>query len=479
MKFCEACGAKLEENDKFCEQCGKVVEELDSADQVKLQKNTEVKEEIVSNKKDGPTKKVPIKKKERNSLDREQRIIGASVIGIILFLFSAYQLGGFIYSPERQTDKIIEAVTSKDSETLAKVIKSNDSSFEVTSENLENFVSYLDEKPNYFSGMISGLSSYGSYDSFYIEETGKKFGLYPAYELVMTPIYGTVYTNTKGAVISLGEEELFTSESDEFIREVGPFAPGFFTFTAAGEVNGFPITVTEEVTWLSRDTPNEVDLALTGQYFSVRSDLDKADVYVNDKVIGQLADGYGEFGPFPIDTGMTIHVSQTFGAEEVSSETLKLTKDNSYYEFDNVVIGSANEAERLLSNSYAKASQLTRHYASYADEYTKFYHPEGPAYENQRLSFLSYGESMEADEDVNRVNYDVTINEVERTGSNAIDIDYEVTYTTSYSYTADKADAMKHYSKEATILFEPTNHPNRDYDVLIYEIRNEELLYEE
>jgi len=38
---------------------------------------------------------------------------------------------------------------------------------------------------------------------------------------------------------------------------------------------------------------------------------------------------------------------------------------------------------------------------------------------------------------------------------------------------------MRHYSKEATIVFEPTDHPNRDFDSFIYEIRNEELVYEE
>lgn len=499
MKYCENCGAKLEENDKFCEQCGKVVEELEPTEQAKSEKSTEVKEEILPKKKEQaqkqkgkslsstylkkekrvPKTKESAQKQERKSLTSKQRIIGVSVIGIILFIFSTYQLGAFIYSPERQTDKIVEAVSSKDSDRLADVITSTDSNFEVTSENLANFVSYLEENPDYLSEMVYELSDYGTYDSFYIEEAGKKFGLYPAYELMMTPIYGTIYTNAKGVAISLGEEELFLSDSEDFMREIGPFAPGILKFTAAGEVNGFPLSITEEVTWLSGNYYNEVDLALTGQYFSVRSDLDNADVYVNDQVIGQLEDGFGEFGPIQIEDDMEIYVTQTFGEEKVSSEIARLTKDDSIYEFYDVVLGSGNEAARLLSDSYMKASQLTRNYESYADEYTKFFDPEGPAYEDQRLSFLSYGETIEADEDVNRVDYEVTPNKIERTASNAFDIDYEVTYRTYYSYGADKEDGLKHYSKEATIVFEPTNHPDRDYDMFVYEIRNEELLYEE
>lgn len=467
VKFCEQCGAELAKDDKFCEQCGKVV-----AEEVKEKKEeTETKEPA--------EKEQSVGNKERKSLTKEQRIIGASVIGIIVVLFSVYQLGSFLYSPERQTDKIVKAISAKNSKQLAGVTTSTDSDFEVTEDSLENFTSYLDENPDYLSWMVSELTDYGSYDSFYIGESGKKFGLYPAYELFMTPVYGTVYTNAAGVAISLGEKELFLSDSEEFTREVGPFAPGILEFSAEGEMNGFPLSVAEEVTWLNGDSYHEVNLSLTGEYFTVRSDLENADVYINDQVIGQLENGYGDFGPIPVTDGMTIHVSQIFGEEEVSSDAQKLTKDNSYYEFDNVVLGSTDEATRVLRNAYSTAAQLTRNYESYADDYTKYYHPKGPAYEEQRLAFLSFGESMDADEDINRVDFDVTTDKVERTTSNTFAIEYEVTYRTYHSYGSDNEDSLRHYSKEATIIFEPTNHPDRDYDVLIYDIQNEELVYEE
>lgn len=473
MEYCENCGTKLKENDKFCEQCGAKVSEFGATDENQPQRKAELPAENTE------PRKQKEQKKERKPLTKKQRRVGASVIGIILFLFLTYQLGSVVYSQERQTDQIIEALSSKDSARLADVITSADSNFEVNDENLESFASYLEKNPNYLSEMISDLSSYGTSGSFYIEQTGKKFGLYEVYELAMMPIYGTVYTNAKGVTVSLGEKELFLSDSDDFYQEVGPFAPGILSFTAAGEVNELPITVTQEVTWLNAESYNEVNLELTGAYFTVYSDLEDADVYIDDKSIGQLKEGRGEFGPVQIVDGIELHIAQTFGDEEVRSETVELTSDHSQYEFKDIVLGTASAASQILRDAYYTASQLTSNYESYVDDYTKYYHTEGPAYEEQRPSFLSFGETMTNDEDVNRVVYEVNVNEMERTASNAFDIEYEVTYKTYHSYNTDKKDGMRHYSKEATIIFEPTNHPDRDYDAFIYEIRNEELLYEE
>src|SRR5699024_2432549 len=46
-------------------------------------------------------------------------------------------------------------------------------------------------------------------------------------------------------------------------------------------------------------------------------------------------------------------------------------------------------------------------------------------------------------------------------------------------YGSDKEDELKHYSIEAAVIFKPTDHPDREYDSYIYEIYDEELLYEE
>src|SRR5699024_10492468 len=214
---------------------------------------------------------------ERKPLTKKQRIIGASILAIIVFLFAGYQVGSRVYSMENQTSRITEALASKDPEKIAKVVTTNDSNFEVNAKNLEGFAEYLDQNPNYLSDLINELEGRGTHDAFYIQKNGHRLFFFDGYELVMVPVYGEVYTENKDVSILLGEEELFTSDSEGFTREVGPFAPGILTFSAEGTVNGLPLTVTEEVTWLS-DSYNEVDLTLTGSYFSVQSNLESGNV---------------------------------------------------------------------------------------------------------------------------------------------------------------------------------------------------------
>lgn len=460
MNFCENCGERLEENAHFCEHCGMKVEDVTSS--------TPKKEES------GERKNV-----ERKPLTKKQKTIGAGIIGLILLLFIGYNVGSTVYSQENQTNRITEALVAKDAEKLADVTTTDDPNFEVNADNLEGFISYLDQNPNYLNELVAGLERTGSHGSFVIRQNGSRLGLYDAYELVLQPVYGTVYTNTEDVSISLDDEELPVSDEDDFSGEIGPFAPGFLTFTATGEINDFPITVEQEVTWLDGDS-NDVDLSLTGMHFSVSSDLDNATVYVNGESIGELKDGHGEFGPIPFEEGMELHVAQTFGEDEVVSDPIELTEDETYYEFTDLVVGSEYDVQQLLNNMYRQAYNLTRDYSdNNIEKFNTYFHSEGPAYEEQRSSFISFGESTSNNEKINGVQYNITDLEVERIGANSFDVAYEVTYTTNYNFSADRDDSIRHYGKEATVIFEPTNHPNRDFDSLIYEIRNEELLYEE
>lgn len=458
MNYCESCGAKLPKDSKFCEECGAKVEQGE-------------KKESKS-----PTNEQPT---ERKPLTKKQRIIGASILAIILFLFTGYQVGSRVYSMENQTSRITEALASKDPEKIAKVVTTNDSNFEVNAKNLEGFVEYLDQNPNYLSELISELEGRGKYDAFYIQKNGNRLFFFDGYGLVMVPVYGEVYTENKDVSIRLGDEELFTSDSENYTREVGPYAPGVLTFTAEGTVNGLPLTVTEEVTWLS-DSYNEVDLTLTGSYFSVESNLESGNVYIDGEKIGQLEDGYGEFGPIQIQDDMKLHVGQSFEDEDVVYDPLELTEETTYYEFDDLDLATEYDVQELINGLYNSAYSLTSNDSQEnIKAFNSYFDPEGPAYEDQRSAYLSAIESDRNNEDLSYVSYETTIDEIKRTGAEKFDVTYEFTQRKSFLYGSDKEDELNHYSIEAAVRFKPTDHPDREYDSYIYEIYNEELLYEE
>src|SRR5699024_1919427 len=185
----------LPKSSKFCEECGAKVEQVEEQEI----KRTTSERSI-----------------ERKPLTKKQRIIGASILAIIIFLFTGYQVGSRVYSMENQTSRITEVLASKDPEKIAKVVTTDDSNFEVNAKNLEGFVEYLDQDPDYLSELISKLEYRGKYESFYIQKNGHRLFFFDSYDLVMVPVYGEVYTEGKDVSIHLGDEELFTSDSEDF-----------------------------------------------------------------------------------------------------------------------------------------------------------------------------------------------------------------------------------------------------------------------
>src|SRR5699024_2474598 len=136
-------------------------------------------------------------------LTKKQRLIGISILAIIIFLFAGYQVGSRVYSMENQTGRITEALASKDPEKIAKVVTTNDSNFEVNAKNLEGFTEYLDQNPTYLSDLINELEDRGTHGAFYIQKNGNRLFFFDGYDLVMVPVYGEVYTESKDVSISI------------------------------------------------------------------------------------------------------------------------------------------------------------------------------------------------------------------------------------------------------------------------------------
>src|SRR5699024_4348815 len=157
---------------KFCEECGAKVEQVEEQEI----KRTTSERSI-----------------ERKPLTKKQRLIGASILAIILFLFTGYQVGSRVYSMENQTRRITEALASKDTEKIAKIVTKYDTNFGVNAKNLEGFVDYLDQNPYYLSDLNSEIEGRGKYDAFYIQKNGNRLFFFDGYDLVMVPVYGEVY----------------------------------------------------------------------------------------------------------------------------------------------------------------------------------------------------------------------------------------------------------------------------------------------
>lgn len=468
MKYCENCGAKLEEDSVFCEECGTKVEEDQTSENVEETR----------------TPSDTSKKAERKPLTKQQKIITGGVVGVVLLLLAGYGIGSVVYSEENQVERMTEALSSTDANDIAGVVTTNDPEFEVNAENLEGFATYLEENPNYLRTLTSELENVGHYDQFSIEQDGKTFGIFDSYELVMTPVYGEISILQEDVIVYANDEEILTTTSNQHEEQVGPFAPGIITFTAEGNeediIDGELITVTEEVEWINDSTTNEqVSLAVNGTYFSVSSDLETATVYIDGESVGELEDGTGEFGPVQVEDGMEVHVAQSFDDGEIASEPEELVEGSSvYYEFYDLAKNTEEDASNIILGMYREANRLSSNYGD-EDDFNDYFHPEGPANEELRTSILSDIESASNHDDITSLDFDAEIDEVERVGVNTFVVSYEVSQYTRYNFFVDRDDGLEHHAVDAVVVFEPTTHPDRDFDGYLYEIQGTELLYEE
>ena len=477
MNYCENCGEELHKDDVFCQNCGAKVEQMTEAvNESSSESRSETKTE---EKQSGQKEPRQNKRPERKPLTKKQKTMGGIILAVILVLIVGFGIGSTVYSEENQISNITDALISKEPEQIAGIVVTDDPNFEVTAENLTTFSNYLEENPNYLNELVRGLENYSSHDSFYIRQNGSKLGVFDAYELVMEPVYGDVYTNAEDVTITLNGEELLVSDSADFYKQVGPFAPGILNFTASGTVNNLPLTVEQEVTWVS--DYNEVYLDLTGSYFGVYSDLESGEVFVDGESIGQLEDGYGEFGPVQINEGMELTVGQTFAdGEEFMSEPIALTADEYYYDFYDLVLATEDDGFDLLNAMYSTREDLDDSYdGDVVSDFNDYFYPDSSAFTGQRETLLANAEANSNNDEIQNTYYDITEFEAERVGLNTLDVNYEVTYTTEYDYDLDREDGVRHYGVNATIIFEETNNPNADAVGYISEMGEKELLYEE
>ena len=118
--------------------------------------------------------------------------------------------------------------------------------------------------------------------------------------------------------------EVGTSDSTTYQKELGPLAPGQYTFTATvKDSTGEPV-ITEEYRLLEEENYiSSIPLDFKRMNFVVESNLPDADIYINRKV-GTLTNGSKTIGPLFWSKGMTIQLKKTINGEEIqtSKETI-------------------------------------------------------------------------------------------------------------------------------------------------------------
>ena len=136
LKFCGTCKKNVADHLNFCPECGSKVEVI--VDKT-VASYTEVQNEIK-----------PAKSKKNLFL-----IIGFLIIAAVLF--GAYKFGAYKFSKEKQVNVMIEAFQKKDINAIDEIVKADDPSLKIKTEDIKAYMRYLKENPSYNKELLAYL----------------------------------------------------------------------------------------------------------------------------------------------------------------------------------------------------------------------------------------------------------------------------------------------------------------------------------
>ncbi|KAA0803162.1 hypothetical protein DN398_13095 [Bacillus sp. JAS102] len=381
MKFCGTCKKNVADHLNFCPECGSKVEVIVDKTAASY---TEVQNEIK-----------PAKSKKNLFL-----IIGFLIIAAILF--GAYKFGAYKFSKEKQVNVMIEAFQKKDISAIDEIVKADDPSLKIKTEDIKAYMRYLKENPSYNKELLAYLQKQtidqkltkdkASFKDGQIVEEGKEWFLYPKYKFSMKSYYMSVSTTAKNAEIYVNDKKETELSSGKTSKELGPYFPGTYAVKATAKTELTELE-TEEVVDLADEQSGkvEVDLSLEGKYVTISSDENDATVFVNGKKRGKLNYGSYNLGPVSTDETVEVHLEKTTDFGVMKSESIKIGDQSTYYlkfpketsssavgEFvrnhiyDNVRAISLNDFS-LIENNYDKSGK------SYKEDrdYLQYLHKKG------------------------------------------------------------------------------------------------------
>lgn len=502
MKFCENCGHPLEDGQKFCEKCGAKVIPVETENNV-LETTTDTKESTIHNDKDQKdtvvNKSEPSQEKEQATVTKpkpeHKPIPKPIIVGLFLLVLLiggaliGYQKAKDYYSLNNQVERYIETLQSRNYKDIASVLTTSNEDFDISEETIVPYVDSVLYDADWGSIRRDLLTSRAT-STLLLKKNGSNFIFFDNYELELLPAMVTLTTNIADTKLLIEEEEVATSDKEDYSIDIKTVMPGMHTFSAKAELDGQEMVSEETMNILPGQNGQTISLDIQGVYFEVTSNIDDASVYMNDNNIGQLSNGSGEFGPFGSLNEATLELRQEKDFGELKTESIELSdNDYTYYQLDFADAMTEDDAQYALQGMYDTLSSLTSEYQYSLTEDEKAYGEyfyEGVAYDELRPFYLEYAERQRNDEEVMRVNYDVTVSNFEQTELNEYSVDLEVDYTSYFQSTeANEYNAPDNRIRTFTYTISlvadkavRNNWNDSDQELFINGFANEEMIYD-
>lgn len=340
MSYCKSCGHQLSNDAQFCGECGWKLQNEEGDKQFVPQQQHSIHE---------PAKV----SKPMNPKTKKWMIIGVILVFILL---GTYKLGENLTSRERIIDKLETALIEKDKEKLASILTSTDKKLKIDAKSLDGLFTYLEENPDQTQYIVNELKAQSHYleiaeekanntvqeafvegempeGIFNLKQNGKSFLVYDKYEISVTPVYLTLYTNYQDTSLYVDGKKVANANEPDFEKTVGPFLPGIHKVEAKLKTDFIDLTKNDSVL-LWNENKEGADLYLEGENVTLYSNLGeeasdiKSKVMINNKEVNVNAFDEPSFGPVLTDGSMSIQVIADLPWGETKTAKLPIEEDS-------------------------------------------------------------------------------------------------------------------------------------------------------
>lgn len=330
--YCSECGKSALPTQQFCEFCGnKLVmsnEQQPNGDSVDSLPPQMHADNVMPNFESQQSEQTVIQQVPRKKMSKKQKVLLTSAVVAVLALFTGYQFGQNYFSPEKELNRFLTAISEEQPNDLKKYIVSENSELKVTKKSVMPIITYFNDNKDELGELTEQFKDNRSYNGMSFERVGKKWGIFDNFKVVTKPVYSTVTTNQPNVELFVANEKIAVSDSTDFSEKIGPMFIGTYDVKAIGKdgdnkevVLEFPANVTQ----MESDI-NKIDLSFNMIEIPLESNVNVADVLVDGKKVGSLDHGKYVVGPMLYHEDLLISLETTVGNKKLTSETRDISE---------------------------------------------------------------------------------------------------------------------------------------------------------
>ncbi|MBS4973552.1 MAG: hypothetical protein KHZ55_05175 [Clostridium celatum] len=253
------------------------------------------------------------------------------LIVISLFSFIIFMLVSMFFLINLNQDKIIdklnEALLNENKVRISKFVMVNEK--KVSEQELEPLINYYNENQEKIKNLINGLRTEGRYGTFKI--IVKKNMFYKRYYININTVEIEFTSNLNNIEVEFGNKKFKLMNEAKFDVIPGIYELKYTHKTEYGDI-------TEKVN-LSIVENKKINLDVNGNYITLYSNFNDAEVFINDKYTGLSAKDIVNFGPIPRDKEILIKLKKEFPWGKIESEEVDIS-NKEYLKLD---INMAND----------------------------------------------------------------------------------------------------------------------------------------